>query len=283
VEVTLEYSEGNEYDSRGWNLIGNPFACNAYLQGNLDFYKMNAAGRNVILANGAIAPCEGVFVKATSSGQSVTFTRTARSESGNQMDLNLSDAEGQTIDRARIHLNSMQRTDKFSLYANSTKLYISDEGNEYAAFGTESSGEIPVNFKSSEDGRYCISVDCNMNMSYMHLIDNLTGADIDLRKTPTYSFDSKTTDYASRFKVVFFSESDGNEGSFAFVSNGKLIVLDSNIEATLQVIDMTGRILCSERISGSSSMPLNYTPGIYVLRLIEGNEVRTQKIVLGSN
>ncbi len=284
VTIALECQlDHPEYDSRGWNLIGNPFACNAYLQGNPDFYRMNANGNNLMLASGAISPCEGVFVQATSSGQSVTFTRTA-SGRGNQMDFNLSDANGQMIDRARIHLNSTQTTDKFSLFDNSTKIYIPDEGNEYAAVGTESSsGEIPVNFKSSEDGKYCISIDCDVNMSYLHLIDNLTGADVDLRKTPTYSFTSKTSDYASRFKVVFMAESDGNGDSFAFVNNGKLVVLDSDMEATLQIIDMTGRILSSERISGTCAKQLNYTPGIYVVRLIEGNEVRTQKIVLGRN
>ena len=283
VTVALECRPDHpEYDSRGWNLIGNPFACDAYLQGNPNFYRMNANGSGFILANDAISPCEGVFVKATEPGQSVTFARTGRGGE-NQMDFNLSDANGQMIDRARIHLNSTQTTDKFSLFANSTKIYIPNEGNEYAAVGTESSGEIPVNFKSSEDGKYCISVDCDVNMNYLHLIDNLTGADIDLRKTPTYSFTSKTSDYASRFKVVFMAESDGNGDSFAFVNNGKLIVLDSDNEATLQIIDMTGRILSSERISGSCVKPLNYTPGIYVVRLIEGNEVRTQKVVLGRN
>lgn len=283
VTVALECRPDHpEYDSRGWNLIGNPFACDAYLQGNPNFYRMNANGTGFILANDAISPCEGIFVKATEPGQDVTFTRAGRGGES-QMDFNLSDANGQMIDRARIHLNSTQTTDKFSLFANSTKLYIPNEGNEYAAVGAESSGEIPVNFKSYEDGNYCISVDCDVNMSYLHLIDNLTGADIDLRKTPTYSFTSKTSDYASRFKVVFMTESDGNGDSFLFVNNGKLIVLGSDNEATLQIIDMTGRILSSERISGSCAKPLNYAPGIYVVRLIEGNEVRTQKVVLGRN
>ena len=37
----------------------------------------------------------------------------------------------------------------------------------------------------------------------LHLIDNLTGKDINLLETPEYSFDAKATDNASRFKLVF--------------------------------------------------------------------------------
>lgn len=51
----------------GWNLIRNPYTCNAYLASGRDFYRMNAAGDAIVLAtaeNGgtAIMPCEGIFV-----------------------------------------------------------------------------------------------------------------------------------------------------------------------------------------------------------------------------
>jgi hypothetical protein len=40
-------------------------------------------------------------------------------------------------------------------------------------------------------------------LDYLHLIDNLTGADVDLLQMPEYTFTAKTTDYASRFRLVF--------------------------------------------------------------------------------
>ena len=42
-----------------------------------------------------------------------------------------------------------------------------------------------------------------VEFSYLHLIDNLTGNDVDLLATPSYSFEAKTTDYDLRFKLVF--------------------------------------------------------------------------------
>lgn len=49
---------------------------------------------------------------------------------------------------------------------------------------------------------------------------------------------------------------------------------------TLQVIDLNGRILSSETVSGSVSKAINLAPGVYMLRLINGESVNVQKIVV---
>jgi hypothetical protein len=109
---------------------------------------------------------------------------------------------------------------------------------------------------------------------------DMTGADTDLLQTPSYSFDAKTTDYESRFKLVFSTnEADGpstGSGTFAFVNNGEIII---NGEGMLQVIDMTGRIIINRVAAGHVSTN-GMTPGVYVLRLINGDDVKTQKMVL---
>ena len=97
----------------------------------------------------------------------------------------------------------------------------------------------------------------------------------------TYTFTAKTTDYASRFKLVFSAnQEDGpstGSGAFAFISNGNIIV---DGEGVLQVIDMTDRVVVSvdgrTRCVPTSGM----TAGVYVLRLINGDDVKTQKIVI---
>ena len=89
-------------------------------------------------------------------------------------------------------------------------------------------------------------------------------------------------DYESRFKLVFAAgSSTGSEASetFAFFANGELIVSNEG-EATLQVVDMTGRILSSQSLNGNGSVQMAAPVGVYVLRLISGNEVKTQKIVV---
>ena len=108
----------------------------------------------------------------------------------------------------------------------------------------------------------------------------MTGIDIDLLQTPSYTFEAKVTDYESRFKLVFSTQVpepvEGPDQPFAFISNGELIV---NGEGMLQVIDMTGRIIIN-RDDVHTVSTNGLTPGVYVLRLINDEKVKTQKIVV---
>ena len=75
---TVSFDSGDA-EHPGWNLIGNPFVCDAYLvNGNnrfLPYYRMNAAGDGFEAVSGAvIAPMEGVFYKASGNG-TVYFIR----------------------------------------------------------------------------------------------------------------------------------------------------------------------------------------------------------------
>ncbi|MBR6847535.1 MAG: T9SS type A sorting domain-containing protein [Bacteroidales bacterium] len=113
------------------------------------------------------------------------------------------------------------------------------------------------------------------------MIDNLAGADIDLLQTPSYTFTARNDDYASRFKLVFNVQQGGEvaDEDFAFISNGELIV---NGTGTLQVIDALGRELVCKKLSPLTShlSLLTFKPGVYVLRLVNGEKLKTQKIVI---
>ena len=63
---------------------------------------------------------------------------------------------------------------------------------------------MPINFKATEDGQYTLTIDTEeVNFSYLHLIDKMTGVDVDLLTNPNYTFTAKTTDDERRFKLVF--------------------------------------------------------------------------------
>ena len=85
VTVNLSYNSSSTAPFNGWNLIGNPFTCNAYLLDEngdvMPFYRMNDAGNAIVggQPGTAIKPCEGVFVFCPNDGEAhyAVFTTTA--------------------------------------------------------------------------------------------------------------------------------------------------------------------------------------------------------------
>ena len=74
-EVNLVYDADNE--RKCWNLVGNPFPCNAYLDREYYVLKEDGSGINpeAVPVSTPIPPCTGVFVKAESEGETAVFTR----------------------------------------------------------------------------------------------------------------------------------------------------------------------------------------------------------------
>ena len=278
LEVPLAYSENTEFS--GWNLVGNPFGEDAYI-GTAAYYRMKDDGTDLItdpVTGTAIAPMEGVFVVATGAGQSVTFSTAEPDAAVPTLALNVS-RDSKVIDRAVVSFGQERALPKFQLNPSHTKVYIPQESRDYAVVTAEEMGEMPVNFKAESNGRYTLDFTAQaVTFNYLHLIDNKTGKDVDLLESPAYSFDALTTDYATRFKLVFATGND-NGDSFAFNSNG-LWIISNEGEATLQVVDVTGRILSSETISGSCSKAVSAAPGVYMLRLINGDNMKVQKVVV---
>ena len=278
----------NGKDFAGYNLIGNPFTCTAYLADGHDFYRMNPDGDAIVLAtSNAIDVCEGIFVVSTSGESNVAFTTTAPTpgdgvNNNGKIDLNITQGRGALVDNARIRINNGENLTKFVFNENTSRIYIPQAGKDYAVVRSAAEGEMPVSFKASKNGTYTLNIEAeNVNMNYLHLIDNMTGADIDLLATPSYSFEARTTDYANRFRLVFSANgtNDNEAEAFAYF-NGSSWTISNVGEATLQVVDVTGRTLSSETINGNATISLNQTPGVYMLRLVNGNSIKTQKVVV---
>ena len=281
--VDLEYSTTNP-DSRmhGWNLIGNPFGTTATV--DKASYKMNGDRDGFVsqIENASVGAMEGVFVQATATGQSATFTaqtRDSKQATIARTNIMVSGDHGKVLDNAIIRFDEGETLGKFQLRENSTKVYIPVEGKEYAIANADNQSEMPLNFKAEKNGSYTLSFSNeNIEFDYMHLIDNMTGTDIDLLQTPSYTFTAKTTDYESRFKLVF-SANDMNQNdneNFAFISNGQLVV---NGTGTLQIIDMMGRVIVSRDAARYISTK-GMSSGVYVLQLITATETKTQKIIV---
>ena len=274
--VNLEYSTSNP-DSRmhGWNLIGNPFSVTATI-GEKPFYRMNNAHNEIIPAvDNNIAPMEGVFVHATGINQTVTFATGAKRETAGVEDnivINLSDNKGIVIDRAIVSFEKGRTLPKFQIKDNSTKLYIPQNGVDYAIAFSYRIGELPLNFKANETSVYTLSFS-GENMTGISLVDMIDGVMIDLSVNDTYTFIGTSNDRENRFKLVFSSPNDSNIDIFAYQTGNEIVVSG---EGTLEVFDVMGRMVMNQYINGVQTVEKPSTTGVYIFRLNE----KSQKIVV---
>ncbi len=277
TESTFEVPLSKDDDANfpGWNLVGNPFGVEAYIA--KPYYTLNDLGTEVMeeTSSEAIPAMAGVFVLAEEDGEALVFSKEQGSKT-HKLSLNLVQ-NSSVIDRATVTFGEGQQLPKFQLRSSSTKLYIPMDGEDYAMVSSAEMGEMPVNFKAGKSGSYSVAVSSELSFNYLHLIDNKTGADVDLLVNPVYSFDAETTDYASRFKLVFAT--GNSDDTFAFYSNGSFVVSNEG-EAVVQVMDVTGRMLSSETISGSASVDVDGAAGVYMIRLVNGENVKVQKVVV---
>ena len=289
VDIPLSYTEAAG-SLKGFNLVGNPFAHNvtSYAATNVaeGCFRMNEAKDNLIVSEVSetlpLKPAEGFFVKATAEGASITFNAPrSRGETARKGFINLElSKDGKLIDRLIVKKDG-KPLEKLSLNEARTKLFAQGEHQELAIVSCEGN-EQAVCFKAERNGTYTLNAKMDgLDLNYLHLIDNMTGNDINLLSTPSYTFEAKTSDYASRFRLVFsaIGNTDDEDKPFAFISNDDIIVTGDYANSTLQIVDMLGHVVVSTDAAHNVSTN-GITSGVYVLRLINGDDVKTQKIVV---
>ena len=280
--VHLDWKDWVEFP--GLNLVGNPLAEEAYIERG--YYRMNPETRDGLIPAGTDEPIgvmEGIFVVATEEGETLNFYNHPNSKFKTQLILNLRpNTANSVIDRAIVNFEDNQELPKIEILNTNSKIYFQKDNQDLATVNAGGMGEIPFCFKAVKNGSYSLSFNSKeVTFTYLHLIDNKTGADTDLLQTPSYSFDALTTDYANRFSLVFATGSSLDGDNFSFLNtSGNLCVYGIDGEATLQVVDVLGHLLCSETFSGSYEKKLNVAPGVYMLRLIQGNDAKVQKMVI---
>ena len=265
--VTLAYT--------GWNLIGNSSNETKYVTGN--YYIMNSNGSGLIASErtgGYVNAMEGIFVEGT-QGDEITFSPTAPSKRSNSQVVLNTISNDNVIDRAIVRFNSDRQLGKLTLFDGDTKIYIPQNDGDYAIVSSNSQGTMPVNFKAKEMGMYTISVETEgIDLSYLHLIDRLTGEDVNLLIDSKYSFIASNSDMESRF-ILSFDENGinaNNNETFAFQNGSEIIV---NGEGELQIFDVMGRMVKNTVINGVQTVNVK-SQGVYILKLNE----KTQKIIV---
>ena len=268
-DVNLSYANSDN-NLKGYNLLGNPTAHNiAFTKSNnvSDGYYYLANSETWIYETSNNVPTgRGFLVKANATGQTVTLNSQSRSGSTDDIYLCVSIDD----DKAYVKMNEGVSMPLLALNGKSPRLSLTSEGTSYVMLVRDQADNIELNYQPNSHGKHNFYVNAKgLDLDYLHLIDRLTGTDIDLLVTPNYSFESHGTDYSARFQLRFAAvNNDIEEGDFAYYTDGKIQLLGNYENATLQIIDMTGRQVNT------------VTPGVYVLRLITPEKTRIQKITI---
>ena len=194
-------------------------------------------------------------------------------------------SNGKVIDELIVSFNEGDEIGKFFFTEHTAYFYIQQNGLNCAIATAETSCAMPVYFKTTENGNFTVTVTPeNVNLNSLYLVDHISGADINLLSTPSYSFSATTSDYLSRFKLFVNTDHGVGEASekesFAYYANGSVVLQGIENEAVLEVVDLMGRVVKTQRVTASENTIDIPTAGVYLLRLNDGKAMRTQKLVV---
>ena len=279
----------------------------------LNAYRQYKDGSSVFsnAASRYIHPHQGFFIRmtqGTNSSTTVTYTNDMRVVTLPEnvtspyrgeaqpafplINLVVSDSEG-NADLAVLELDRAhdEGAEKIRLSECKGMLSLGYENRDYSIlFRTKIEDYQPLRFEALEEGTFTLEWNtANGEFSELTLIDNIAGTTTDMLSRDSYSFEANPDQYVSRFKIVIGHYKDIDEyedapstgsGTFAFQMGDELVV---NGEGSLQMFDVTGRLVMKQTINGTQSaiaLP-DVAKGVYVLRLTgKTNGTQTQKIVI---
>lgn len=294
VEVSLTYTAGAG-DLAGFHLVGNPYTENITLMNTtlyngttqLDngeqlsaYYVLENNGsswKTDLAANTPIANKQGFLIEIPSTANKIKFSRTARTAKSHGDNIKFMVANSQFEDVTYALFDKALPLNKIN-HRNPEvpMIYINQNDQDYAvATMTDDTKVFGLNFKAATAGKYTLSYKATGNYNYLHVIDRLTGEDVDMLLEGEYSFIGTPKDSENRFIVrLEYMPNYGEEGNdiFAYQSGSDIYVCG---KGELQIFDVTGRRVMTTTINGAESISIP-AQGVYIFKLNE----KVQKIVV---
>lgn len=286
--VVIAVTKTGTTDLSGFNLIGNPYSHNIYKgtgtaisNTNLStgFYTLSNAGAWTAGTDNttAIKPGQGILVKATAAG-TVTMTNTTASgaKRGNEFikfiiaNSQYEDVVYALFENEEAGLNKINHRN-----ANIPMLYIAQNEENYAiATMSDETQSFNLNLRAMTTGQYTLSFKAEGKYDYLHVIDRMTGEDIDMLLDGEYSFIASPSDNDARFivKLGYNTNNSAENDIFAYQNGSDIVV---NGEGELQVFDVTGRMVATQHVNGVQTVNVP-SQGVFIFKLNE----KTQKIVV---
>ena len=262
--------------------------------------------RGARATSGLLNPHQGFLIRKTTtdsgSNTQVKFTNAMRSNDGTPsfrepqpayplVNVVLTDSQGRhDLVVLELGRNADEGVEKLRVGECSGRIGLALGSESYAIlFRDETAEQQALRFEAEEEGGFTLRWEtANAEFESLTLVDNIDGTTTDMLSRDSYSFEGNPDQYASRFRIVIGEYKgieepevpepvEGPTCSFAYQTGDQLVVEG---EGTLEVVDMLGRVVMTERFSdGQSRVRVPQTAGVYLLRLTGKNGTRTQKIV----
>ena len=209
------------YPLDGLNLLGNPFTNNININSlQVDgitltaYYKLQYDDAWMVYTdadNEPIRPAEGFLIRCVAGGNVVFNAATKNATTNGYVRLVLYEAD-KMLDRTYLKTTKGEGLGKMEVVRPPVSLFFRQDDGDYAiAASKNGKAEYQLGFQTVKDGTFTIVTDLlDAECGYLHLIDQLTGEDIDLLSTSSYTFEAKTTNGVNRFKLVFSNSENAN-------------------------------------------------------------------------
>ncbi|MBQ8222800.1 MAG: T9SS type A sorting domain-containing protein [Bacteroidales bacterium] len=291
-EVSYTENAGNG-DLANFHLVGNPFSFNMDMsklaQTNMveGYAVLNTAGNGYeYLTSGIINVGDAFFVKTTGEDPTISYGASKgerdRGEKAQSINLIATGAEGSDnviINLAGAEKEGFNKLQNFNEAIANIFVAVNDTRYGIANFDKDVT-MVNVAFEAKEMGNYTIAAQPQGKFKTLVLVDRFTGIETNLL-VEDYNFTATSNDDFNRFivKLEVNSQEPTANSNFAYVSGEDLIL---NIEGSVQIIDVMGRVVYANDVTSDNNRinVSDFENAAYVIRVVNENGVKTQKIVL---
>jgi hypothetical protein len=253
------------------------------------FVKANAASPVLTMTNAVRAHSTQAFWKNTESIVPEIFRlKVSDNESADEMIVRFNNEAA--ADRGFLDVDKLYGADiapqLYSVTQNDDKLTINALDHSTQTIVVPVGIEYPESKSLTFTASGIESFESSVNI---FLEDKLLNKTIDLRENPVYTFTNATGADPLRFNLLFYGVNSTNELSNAnyniWVNNDKINILVPELigqKAIVQLIDQQGRIINTSSVNLDSPSVINapVSSGLYIVRVVSGNQAFTSKVFI---
>ena len=158
-------------------------------------------------------------------------------------------------------------------------VYVQNNDANYGIYNCdENTTEIELCFNANQMGNYTISVEPTGEFSSIVLVDRFTGIETNLL-VDDYHFTAMSDANNNRFIVKLVNGQQTTDDNHFVYQSGEELIIEA--EGTVQIIDVMGRMVYSNDVESNSRINVSdFNNGAYIVRVINEEGVRSQKVVI---